>query len=106
MTTPDKFVRETEHYWVLAEEESESRPGKFYEIRTSKRDGKTYCNCPSWIFKARKGDGICKHIANYKRHQPEAPVVVYKFDEFVAVKRGIALMQGGAVKTDVKVRRA
>lgn len=106
MAKPDKFVRETENYYVLADMPSESNPAKSYELRTSKRDGKTYCVCPAWIHKARKSDGICKHIASFNK-TVSVPVVVYNFDEFVKVKRGLFITDDTkAVKTDVKVRRA
>jgi len=82
-------------YDVLDTVESSSSPGTFYEIRTSHRDGKTYCTCPGWIHKARKSDGICKHIAAYMQRMKrvaktvaEVPkLVIYKLDEFLAVKR-------------------
>jgi len=103
---PSKFIRETDAFYVLADMPSESNPAKSYELRTSKRDGKTYCVCPAWIHKARKGDGICKHIAAFNRTVP-VPVVVYNFDEFVKVKRGIHLIcDTKSVESEVKVRRA
>ena len=105
MTKPDKFARETDAFYVLADMPSESNPAKSYEIRTSKRDGKTYCVCPAWIHKARKGDGICKHIATFNRTAP-APVVVYSFEEFVRVKRGLSLITDDSVVNPTnKVRR-
>ena len=76
----------TKPYDVLETVESSSRPGEFYEIRKSHRDGKTYCTCKGWIFKARKGDGICKHIADYIRRG--AQVIVYKYEEFMELRRG------------------
>jgi len=107
MTPPNKFIRQTENYWVLAEMESSSSPGKVYEVRTSKNDSKTYCNCPGWIFKARKGDGICKHIAKYQKEKPvEEVIVIYKLDEFLSVKRNIVLnLELGPTGINVSVRR-
>lgn len=106
MTPPKEFVFQTPNYWVLAEVPSSSGNGT-YEIRTSKNDSKTYCTCKGWIFKARKGDGICKHIAQYKRAKPAEAVVVYSFDEFVRVKRSLAIVTDTvAVKKNASVRRA
>jgi predicted nucleic acid-binding Zn finger protein len=106
MTPPRTFVRETKNYWVLAEVPSDSSD-QVYEIRTSKNDEKTYCTCKGWIFKARKGDGICKHIRRFKQEQPEQEVVVYKLDEFLAVKRTLVLDDdAGSVRKTVKTKRA
>jgi hypothetical protein len=102
---PKATIRETENYWVLAEEESSSSPGTFHEVRTSKRDGKTYCTCKGWVFGARKGNGICKHIRAFKMRAPAEPLVIMNFEEFVAVKRGIQLISDGAVKANASVRR-
>lgn len=74
---------------VLERVESSSRAGVFYEIRKSHYDGKTYCTCPAWIFKARKGNGICKHLAVYlealKSSGKEAKIEIYTADEFAKV---------------------
>jgi hypothetical protein len=102
MKTPSKFISETYNFWVLAVVPSSSRPDKSYEIRTSKNDGKTYCTCPGWIFKARKGDGLCKHLLAQKKAKPAEELVVYKWEEFVAVKRGIVLNTGGSVSDEVR----
>ena len=103
-TPPASFIRETANYWVLAEYRSKSSPDKVHEVRTSKNDGKTYCSCLGWVFKARKGDGICKHIAAYmaKGHV----VVVMNLEEFLAVKRACTLITDDAnLANDVKVKR-
>ena len=92
-------------YEVLKQVESSSRPGKFYEIRKSHQDGKTYCTCPGWIFKARKGDGICKHIHEYMQEDNHVEVVVYKLEEFLAVQRGGLILDDVKVKSNVKPDR-
>jgi hypothetical protein len=90
-------------YKVLIVVRSESNPDKTYEIRTSHQDGKTYCTCPGWIFKARKGDGICKHIAAYRRSNPENQVVIMTSDDFENFRRAIPQLAIKRVKnTDVK----
>lgn len=99
------MVSETGNYWVLARVPSSSS-AEVYELRTSKNDGKTYCTCKGWIFKARKGDGICKHIAGFKREQPAEQVIVYSFDEFIKVKRAITIIDDMPdVSKQINVRR-
>lgn len=107
MASPKKFLRESGNYWVLAEYGSKSNPtAKPHEVRTSKNDGKTYCTCLGWIHKARKGDGVCKHIAAFKSKEPAEAVTVYSFDEFVKVKRALAIVTDTApVVAETKVRR-
>ena len=92
-------------YEVLEVVKSESNPDKEYEIRKSHQDGKTYCTCPGWIFKARKGDGICKHIRAYM--DKGFKVVVMKLEEFLEVRRGGKLSTGKATKLadDFDVKR-
>ena len=87
------------YFDILEVVESASRPGKTYEIRKSKQDGKTYCTCPAWIFQARKGNGICKHIAAYIARVGET-VVVYGIEEFMTLKRSGKLF---VPDTDIKV---
>ena len=100
----------SEHpYDVLDRVESSSTPGEFYEIRTSHRDGKTYCTCKGWIFKARKGDGVCKHIRKYLNKKnfkttEEAKLVIYKLDEFLAVKRANTLIDADSSGMRNKLR--
>lgn len=77
----------SQHHDVLDTVESSSRPGKFYEIRKSHQDGKTYCTCPAWIFKARKGDGICKHIKAYKERHTETPILVMTHTDYENFRR-------------------
>lgn len=102
---PKEFVSQTSNYWVLAVVPSSSGNGS-YELRTSKNDGKTYCTCLGWIHKARKGDGVCKHIAAFKKQKPAEAVTVYSFDEFVKVKRTLAIITDAEVSTaETKVRR-
>jgi hypothetical protein len=84
-------------YVVLKIVQSKSNPDKTYEIRESHQDGKTYCTCPGWIFKARKGDGICKHIAEYKAHNPNLKVVVMELADFLTIKRASLDLGGGKV---------
>lgn len=50
---------------ILAEYESASRPGVVYQVRIGS-DEKTYCSCPNWVFKQRKGGGDCKHMADWR----------------------------------------
>ena len=112
---PANFIREREgYYWVLAEYESKSSPGKMYEVRTSKRDGKTYCTCRGWVaalnrqrFGGVKGEAVCCHIEEYRRSgKATEPIIIMDFEDFVHVKRGIALGVSKEIPTDVKVRRA
>jgi predicted nucleic acid-binding Zn finger protein len=48
---------------VVKKFESESKPGKFYEVSRA-ADGTLYCDCPKWRF--QKGvdpkERTCKHI--------------------------------------------
>lgn len=113
--TPTSFIREKPGiYWVLAEYESKSSPGKLYEVRTSQRDGKTYCTCRGWVAELNKqrwkkvkgGEACCCHIKEYRKQKPTETIVVMDFDSFVAVKRGISLvMKDVTLKEDVSVRR-
>jgi hypothetical protein len=104
MVKSTRFERETEKFFILRTVPSKSNPNISYEIRTSKQDGKTYCTCPGWIHKARKSDGLCKHILSFKAETFE-PIAVYKFDEFVSVKRGLSLTSDAEVSKNVSVRR-
>lgn len=76
-------------YEVLDKVESHSKPGKFYEIRKSHQDGKVYCTCPAWIFQARKGDGVCKHIAEWRRKNADKTIVVMTHSDYVEFKRAL-----------------
>ena len=69
---------------ILETVASESTPGKEYHIIQGK-DGKVYCDCPSWIFKARKSNGLCKHLVAYVARGNQ--VVVYGIEEFMTLKR-------------------
>ena len=90
-------------YEVLLVVQSKSNPDKVYEIRKSHQDGKTYCTCPGWIFKARKGDGICKHIAEYKLRNPNLQVVVMALADFLDIKRAAPDLEFKRVgKLDIK----
>jgi len=94
----------THPYEILDTIESSSRPGKFYEIRKSHQDGKTYCTCPNWIFKARKGDGKCKHIIDYIKKGYD--VVVMNIEEFLAVKRAIPILESdGKIAAKINIKR-
>jgi len=113
--TPSSFIREKAGiYWVLAEYPSKSSPGKMYEVRTSQRDGKTYCSCRGWVAALNKqrwtkvkGDAECCHIKAYKKQKPTETIVIMDFDAFVSVKRGIPLStKSVTLKDDVSVRRA
>ena len=89
-------------YEVLEVVQSESNPNKTYEIRKSHRDGKTYCTCPGWIFKARKGDGKCKHIIAYIKEGFN--VVVMSIEDFLEIKRAKPML-GDTTVGDVDVKR-
>jgi hypothetical protein len=76
-------------YEVLEVVRSKSNPDKTYEIRKSHQDGKTYCTCPGWIFKARKTEGgMCKHLLAYVGHATKkgVKVVVMTAKEFLRGK--------------------
>lgn len=110
---PKNFLREKPGiYWVLAEYESKSEPGKMYEVRTSQRDGKTYCTCRGWVMALNKtkvngGEAECCHIKDFRSSgKATEPIVIMDFESFAAVKRGIPLNAGGKVGNDVRVRRA
>ena len=90
-------------YEVLIVVKSESNPDKTYEIRKSHQDGKTYCTCPGWIFKARKGDGICKHIKAYQASNPTTKVVIMTHEDFENFRRALPTLAIKKVRdTDVK----
>lgn len=91
------------YYDVLLVVQSESHPDKHYEIRKSHRDGKVYCSCPAWVFKARKGDGICKHIRAYMDNHREQQVVVMTQAEFNEFRRAMPQLAVKKVRsTEVK----
>ena len=107
MANPKKFMRETDNYWVLAEYKSKSNPSaKAYEMRTSKNDGKTYCTCRGWIVALNAGHSICTHIRQFKAGKEAEPIVVYDFESFAKVKRGLSLItDDSSVNPTNKVRR-
>lgn len=101
---------------VLAKYESESSPGKYYQVRTADSDGCTYCTCRGWVqalqVAHRRGRGeeaICWHITDY-RQRPEAkakPIVIMDFESFTKVKRGIPLkLNNKTVDETIHVRRS
>jgi predicted nucleic acid-binding Zn finger protein len=49
---------------IIAIVESKSKPGKFYEVISSEKDGAIYCSCPAWKFSGKKDNGVkyCKHL--------------------------------------------
>ena len=96
----------SEHpYEVLETVESESHRGTFYEIRKSHQDGKTYCTCPAWVFKARKGDGVCKHIAAYRSRHTEENVVVMTHADYQEFRRAMPKLAVRRMKS-VEVKRS
>jgi hypothetical protein len=107
---PTKFLRDTKKdgtpavYWVLAENESGSSPGKIHEVRTSKRDGKTYCTCRGWIVALNAGHSVCCHIRDYKLAAKTELVVMNK-EDFAAFKRGISLIDAELGEDTNVVRR-
>jgi len=117
MTEPQNYKHQTENFWVLEYYKSSSSD-KNYEVRTSKRDHKTYCTCRGWIVKLNQSKvtgkpAECKHIKMYKAllktsatPQAAEAVVVYNFDEFIAVKRSLDLTPDGKTGSSIKVRRS
>jgi len=114
MTTPKKFLRDTDKngklavYWVLAEYGSKSNPSaKPHEVRTSKQDGKTYCTCRGWVVALNAGHSICTHIRQFKLGKENEPIVLMDFESFTKVKRGLSLItDDSSVEQVNKVRRA
>jgi len=103
--TPENFIRENPGvYWVLAEYPSKSSPGKVHEVRTSQRDGKTYCTCRGWIVALNAGHGICTHIRQYKSRS-RAEVVPMDKASFAEFKRGISLGTGTLTSDKESVKR-
>jgi len=51
---------------VVATYESDSHPGKFYNICRA-GDGSLYCDCPAWRFQKGKlpNERTCKHLKLY-----------------------------------------
>jgi hypothetical protein len=110
MTKPSKFLRETEHYWVLEEYQSKSEPGKIYEVRISKRDEKTYCTCRGWIVKLNQSkrtglEAVCKHITIFRSTNKAEKIVVYTLDEFNSVKRSCPMLMTAKVDDGTEFRR-
>jgi hypothetical protein len=117
---PKKFIRETDHYWVIGEEPSDSSD-EVYEIRTSKRDGRTYCSHSTWYqtlhdWWVRKGHkrGVCKHMDRFFAKQTKlvkeavveaAEVLLYDLETWAVAKRAIVTDKAGKLKDEVKVRR-
>jgi hypothetical protein len=68
-----------------------SKGDAVWEVRRSNHDGKVYCTCPGWVFKARQTTGVCKHIAAYlamlKKDRPGETISVYTWDEYQEVLR-------------------
>ncbi len=71
---------------VVALVESETTPGKFYEVRRSK-GGQLYCTCPAWRFaRSMERDGEefkapCKHLRKLgveALHRLEVPSWVFR----------------------------
>lgn len=109
---PASFLKETDRFWVLAEYMSKSNPGKDpYHVRTSKTDGKTYCTCRGWIVKLNQsketgGRPECTHIKQYRKAKKDVVIEVMNFEDFTAVKRGIAIVTDTAsVSKSTSVRR-
>ena len=116
MVAPKKFLRETDHYWVIGEEPSDSSDD-VYEIRTSKRDGRTYCSCPFWYRTLQPrwsgAQGICKHLRRFMDKQATKTlaypdeveqVTVYDLDSWAVAKRTMTTEKAGKLGA-VKVRR-
>ena len=47
---------------VVQRFESNSKPGKFYEVRKNWKTGNFSCNCPGWAFKKKGQERSCRHI--------------------------------------------
>lgn len=108
---PTTFIRETEHYWVLAEYPSKSSPGTVHEVRTSKRDGKTYCSCRGWVValnqlrkKGAKGEAMCCHLKDFKRSKPTEVIEIMDNDSYV--NRHLGLILGVRLGQNPDVRRS
>ena len=52
-------------YTLVATFESNSRPGKFYEVKEDEQ-GNLSCDCPGWIF-ARNGRRTCRHVEEVRQ---------------------------------------
>lgn len=104
MNPPKTFVSEKPGiYWVLKTYKSKSDPGKKpYEVRTSQRDGKTYCTCRGWIVALNAGHSVCCHIRDYKT---TAEVVVMNKEDFESFRRGINLLDTDLPIDDAPIRR-
>jgi hypothetical protein len=52
---------------ALAEYESDSTPGKMYQVMMGE-DGVVYCTCPAWRFQKGRSpsERVCKHIRRFK----------------------------------------
>ena len=95
-------------YWILGYEPSDKDPDKRYEIRTSMRDGKTYCNCTACSMSYHRNDGPakCKHLDRFRARNPNVPIILMDLEGFVAVKRATALvMEETKLGAKVKVER-
>lgn len=91
---------------VLKVVESESRPGTTYEIRKSHQDGKTYCTCPAWVFKARKGNGVCKHLAAYQAEHHHETIVVMTHTDYENFRRATPEALKPKKLKDTQVKRS
>lgn len=92
-------------YEVLHVAPSKSTPGVTYEIRKSHQNGKTYCTCPAWVFKARKGNGICKHIAEYMK--TGHVVVLMTMEDYLMAKRPKLVLYdiNGNIDRPIEIKR-
>jgi len=108
--TPASFVDKKDGvYWVLGYEPSDSNPDVQYEIRTSMRNGKTYCNCTSCNMSYHKagGDGTakCKHLLRFTKRNPTVKIELMDLEGYLSVRRAVVVVDTIDVSTKNKVRR-
>lgn len=113
MTAPVTYLSHTANFWVLAEYESSSSPGKVYQVRTSKNDEKTYCTCRGWVNKLNQAkrtgcEAVCTHISQFRKAQPAVSITIAtELSSVVVVKRaGFMADEPATLNKNVKVRRS
>ena len=85
------FAR-TDHIGEVYKVESESSPGKFYEVRRNLQPDpskawsqyRISCQCPGWT---RRSDRICKHVVTLQRLLKEKVQIALKNESPEIVRR-------------------